>query len=57
MDFDIHMITVRPVVLPYNDTVKWISDHANPKDHSFNTSTGLLLANFCSKTFVKIYAL
>ena len=51
------MIAARSIVLPYNDTVRWIIDHANPKDHSFNTSTALLLANFCSNTFVNIYAL
>ena len=56
-DFGTHMIAVRPNVLPYNDAVRWIIDHANPKDHSFNTSTGLLLANFHFETFVKIYAL
>ena len=51
------MIAARPTGLPYNDTVKWIVDHANPKDRSFNTSTGLLLANFRSEIFVKIYTL
>ena len=56
-DSSIHMIATRQVILPYNDTVRWIIDHANPKDHSFNTSTGLLLANFRFETFVKIYAL
>ena len=49
------MIAARLVVLPYNDTVRWVIEHANPKDRSFNTSTGLQLANFCSETFVKIY--
>ena len=52
-DFGIHMIAARPVVLPYNDAVRWIIDHANPKGRSFNNSTGFLLANFCSETFVK----
>ena len=56
-DSDIHMIAARLVVLPYNDAVKWIIDHTNPKDCSFNNSTGFLLANFHSETFVKIYAL
>ena len=51
------MIAARPAILPYNDVVRWIIDHANPKDRSFNNSIGLLLANFCSETFVKIYAL
>ena len=25
-------IVVRPAILPYVDTIKWIVDHANPKD-------------------------
>ena len=56
-DFGIHMITAKPVVLPHNDVVRWIIDHANPKDSSFNNSIGFLLANFRSETFVKNYAL
>ena len=56
-DSDIHMIVARPAVLPYNDAVRWIVDHANPKDRSFNTSTRSLLANFRYETFVNIYAL
>ena len=51
------MIATRHPILPYNDAVRWIIDHANPKDRSFNNSTGLPLANFCSDIFVKIYAL
>ena len=51
------MIAARPAVLPYNDVVRWIIDHANLKDRSFNTSIGTQLENFCSKTFVRIYAL
>ena len=38
-DSGIHMIATRPVVLPYNDTVRWIIDHANLKDRSFNINT------------------
>ena len=56
-DSGIHMIVARPAILPYNDAVRWIVDHSNPKDCSFNNSTGLLLSNFRSETFVKIYAL
>ena len=56
-DSGIHMIAARPIILPYSDAVRWIIDHANPKDRYFNTSTGLLLANFHSETFSKIYAL
>ena len=51
------MIVARPPILPYNDAVRWIIDHANVKDYSFNTSIGSQLANFCSETFVRIYAL
>ena len=51
------MIAAIPTSLPYNDVVKWIIDHANPKDRSFNNSTGFPLANFHSDIFVKIYAL
>ena len=51
------MISMRPTVLPYNDAVRWIIDHANPKYYSFYTSTRFLLANFHSENFVKNYAL
>ena len=57
MDFSLHMIVSRLAILPYNDAVTWIIDHANLKDHSFNTSIGTQLDNFYSKTFVRIYAL
>ena len=56
-DCGLHMIVARPPILPYNDVVRWIIDHANVKDRSFNTSTGSQLANFRSKIFVRIYAL
>ena len=51
------MIAVRPTILPYNDVIRWIIDHANVKDRSFNNSTGSQLANFRSVNFVRIYAL
>ena len=28
-DSVLHMIAARPVILPYNDAVRWIIDHAN----------------------------
>ena len=56
-DSGLHMIVARPAILPYNDAVRWIIDHANLKDRSFNTSIGTQLANFRSETFVRIYAL
>ena len=51
------MIAARPAILPYNDAVRWIIDHANLKDRSFNTSIGTQLANFRSETFARIYTL
>ena len=51
------MIAARPAILPYNDVVRWIIDHAIVKDRSFNTSTGSQLANFCPGTLIRIYAL
>ena len=39
-DYGLHMIATTPAILPYNDVVRWIIDHANVKDHSFNTITG-----------------
>ena len=39
-DSGLHSIASKPAILPYNDAVKWITEHANPKDHSFNDSTG-----------------
>ena len=51
------MIVAIPAIIPYNDAVRWIANHANVKDHSFNTSTRSQLANFLSKNFVRIYAL
>ena len=56
-DSGLHMIATRPAILPYNDSVRWIVDHTNVKDPSFNTSIGSQLANFYSETFVRIYAL
>ena len=56
-DSGLHMISARPTILPYNDVVRWIIDHPNVKDCSFNTTTGSRLANFHSETFVRIYAL
>ena len=40
-DSGLHMIAARPVILPYNDAIRWIIDHANLKYHSFNTSIGI----------------
>ena len=56
-DSGLHMIATRPTILPYNYDVRWIIDHANVKDCSFNTSVGSQLANFHSETFVRIYSL
>ena len=43
----LHTIAFRHAILPYTDAVKWIVDHANPKDRSF----------FRPKVFTKAYAL
>ena len=37
--------------------VKWIMEHANPKDHSFNDSVGSCLDTFCPEVFTRAYAL
>ena len=50
-DSGLHSIAVRPTILPYNDAIKWIVEHANPKDRSFNDSAGSQLANFCPEIF------
>ena len=34
----LHSIAARPAILPYNDAVKWIVEHANSKYRSFNDS-------------------
>ena len=34
------IIASRPSILPYNDAIKWIVEHTNPKDRSFNDSVG-----------------
>ena len=39
-DFGLHSIAARTATLPYNDAVKWIFNHVNPKYHSFNDSVG-----------------
>ena len=56
-DSGIHAITARPNILPYNDIVKWIIEHANPKDRSFYGSAGSQLMNFHPNVFVKAYGL
>ena len=33
-DYGLHYVAARPAILPYNNAVKWIVEHANPKDHS-----------------------
>ena len=53
-DSSLHMIAARSAILPYNDAVRWIIDHTNVKNRSFNTSIGSQLANFHSETFVRI---
>ena len=56
-DSGIHAIATRSIILPYNETVKWIIEHANPKDHSFNDTAWSQLTNFHLDVFVKAYGL
>ena len=56
-DSGIHAIVARPAILPYNDMVKWIIEHVNPKYHSFNDKLGSHLTNFHPDVFVKAYGL
>ena len=56
-DSGLHSIASKPAILPYNYAVKWITEHVNPKDCSFNDSTGSQLANFHFEVFTRVYAL
>ena len=56
-DFGLHSLAARPVILPYNDAVKWIVEHADSKSYCLNDSRGLEIANFCLEVFTKAYAL
>ena len=40
-DSGLHFVAAGPAILPYNDAVKWIVEHADPKDRSLNDSRGL----------------
>ena len=35
-DSGLHSIASGPTILPYNGAIKWIMEHVNPKDCSFN---------------------
>ena len=39
-DSRLHAIAARHVVFPYNNAVKWIVEHANRTDRSFNDISG-----------------
>ena len=56
-DSGLHSITAIPTILPYNDAVKWILEHVNPKDRSFNDSARSQLANFHPEVFIRAYGL
>ena len=56
-DSGIHVIAARPSILPYNDTVKWIVEHTNPEDRSFNDSAGSQLSTFRPEVFTKSYGI
>ena len=56
-DYGLHYVAARPAILPYNGAVKWIVEHADPKDRSLNNSRGLEISNFHLEVFTKAYAL
>ena len=56
-DSGIHAIATRTAILPCNDVVKWIIEHANRKDRYFNESARSHLMNFHPDVFVKAYGL
>ena len=56
-DSRLHSIAARPTILTYNDMVKWIVEHVNPKYCSFNDSGGSQLANFHPEVFIRAYGL
>ena len=56
-DSRLHSIADRPSILPYNDVVKWIMEHANPRDCSFNDNAGSQLATFRLEVLPTSYAL
>ena len=56
-DFGLHAIAARPSILLYNEAVKWIVEHVNPKDRFFNDSAGWQLATFCPEVFTRAYGI
>ena len=39
-DSGLHAIAARLAILPYNNAIKWIVEHANPTYRSFNNIAG-----------------
>ena len=56
-DSGLHSLAARPTILPYNNVVKSIIEHAYPKSRCLNDSRGLEIANFPPEVFMKAYAL
>ena len=42
--------------MPYIDAVKWIINHANPQEHSFNDQTQPELVSFHLEVFSRGYS-
>ena len=56
-DCGLHSLASRPAILPYNDAVKWIVEHADLNSRCLNDSRGLEITNFRPEVFTKAYAL
>ena len=56
-DSRLHAIAARPAILPYNDAIKWIVEHENPTDCSFNDIARSQLATFLPDVFIRAYGL
>ena len=52
-DSRLHAIATRPAILPYNDVVKWIVEHANATNGSFNDISGSQLSTFHPDAFIR----
>ena len=43
--------------MAYTDPVKWMVEHANPQDRSFDDQAHTQLTSFCLEIFARVYAL
>ena len=53
----LHTVATRPSLIPYIDAIKWIIDHTNPQDRSFNDMAQTQLSSFRTEVFSRAYAL